>query len=77
MRQILDGSEPILVAFHDEDDHGWQFFGSSDASEADAKLVSLEEIVQMDPTVLEVADLLPGWKAFREERAKPWQRCKS
>jgi len=56
MRQVLDGSEPILLVSHDEDDHGWQFIGISDASLADAKLVCLEEIVHHDPTVLEVAD---------------------
>ena len=66
MRQVLDGSEPILLVSHDADDHGWQFIGSSDASMKDAKLVCLEEIVRVDPTVLEVADLPPGWEAIRD-----------
>src|SRR5262249_42258665 len=66
MRQVLDGSEPILLVSHDADDHGWQFIGTSDVSMPDAKLVCLEEIVRLDPTVLEVADLPPGWQAIRE-----------
>jgi hypothetical protein len=74
MRQILDGSEPILLVSHDADDHGWQFIGTSDASVADGKLVCLEEIVRLDPTVLEVADLPPGWQAVRERLGDAWMR---
>jgi hypothetical protein len=74
MRQILDGLEPILLVSHDADDHGWQFIGTSDASIADAKLVCLEEIVRLDPTVLEIADLPPGWQAIRERVGGSWTR---
>lgn len=74
MRQVLDGSEPILLVFHDADDHGWQFIGISDASMDDAMLVSLEAIVRLDPTVLDVADLPPGWQAFRNAVGEVWTR---
>jgi hypothetical protein len=66
MRQVLDGSEPILLVSHDADDHGWQFIGSTDASVADGRVVSLEEMARLDPTILEVADLPPGWHAVRD-----------
>jgi hypothetical protein len=72
MRQVLDGSEPILLVTHDADDHGWQFIGVSDASLADGRIVCLEEIVRLDPTVLEVADLPPGWQAFRDDVGGEW-----
>ena len=72
MRQVLDGSEPILLVSHDEDDNGWQFIGTSDALVDDTKLVCLEEIVRLDPTVLEVSDLPPGWQAFRGEVGGEW-----
>jgi hypothetical protein len=74
MRQVMDGSEPILLVSHDEDDHGWQFIGSSDASMTDAMVVALEEVVRQDPTVIEVADLEPGWQAFRDFVGGPWTR---
>ncbi len=74
MRQILDRSEPILLESQDADDHGWQFIGISDASVPDARLVCLEEIVRLDPTVLEVADLPPGWLAGRAEVGGQWSR---
>jgi hypothetical protein len=74
MRQVLDGSEPILLVSHDADDHGWQFIGNTDASLNNARLVCLEEIVQLDATVLEVADLPPGWQAIRKRFGDPWMR---
>lgn len=74
MRQVLDGSEPILLVSHDADDHGWQFIGISDASSTDVRIVSLEEIVWLDPTVLDVADLPPGWQAVRDRVGGPWKR---
>ena len=74
MRQVLDGSEPILLVAHDADDHAWQIIGTSDASLADAKVVCLDEIVQLDPTVLEVADLEPGWQALRDFVGGQWTR---
>jgi hypothetical protein len=74
MRQVLDGLEPILLVSHDADDHGWQFIGTSNVSVEDARIVSLEEIVQLDSTVLEVADLPPGWQAIRNAVGAPWTR---
>ena len=74
MRQVMNGSEPILLVSHDADDHGWQFIGTSDASMTDAMLVALDEIVKIDPTVLEIADLEPGWQTIRESVGSPWSR---
>ena len=74
MRQVLDGSEPILLVAHDADDHGWQFIGTSDASVADGRVVCLEKMVKLDPTVLDVADLPPGWQAVRDEVGGAWTR---
>jgi len=74
MRQILDGSEPILLVSHDADDHGWQFIGTSDASETDSRLVAMEEMVKCDPTILEIANLPPGWQAIRTEVGGAWKR---
>jgi len=76
MKQVMGGQEPILLVTHDADDHGWQFIGKTDASTKDAMLVCLEEIVHLDPSVLEVADLPPGWQAWREGPGEKWKRRK-
>src|SRR5215831_16228001 len=72
MSQVLDGSEPILLVSHEADDHAWQFIGSTDANVPDGRVVCLEEIIHLDPTVLEVADLPPGWQAIRHCVGGPW-----
>ena len=74
MKQIMNGSESILRVTHDADDHGWQFIGSSDASMKDAMLVCLHEIVNIDPSVLEVANLPVGWCAIRTHKGGEWNR---
>lgn len=48
--------------FHDEEDHGWQFLDGKPADLANAALVALEDIVEIDRSVLEVADIPPGWQ---------------
>ena len=41
---------------------------------ADGRIVHLEEIVTMDPTVAAVADLPLGWVAFRSAVGGDWNR---
>lgn len=73
LRSIVFGGAPILHVSHDADDHGWQFLGGGDAEESDAAVVALAEIVQLDPSVLDVADLPAGWHAWRASPDAPWQ----
>ncbi|HEY8751064.1 MAG TPA: hypothetical protein VIM11_23975 [Tepidisphaeraceae bacterium] len=74
LRSIVFNGDPILLVTHDADDHGWQFLGAGDADLNDAAVVGLEEIVKMDPSVLEVADMPPGWRAWRCSKSAPWER---
>ena len=74
MRPVLDGQEPTLLVSHDADDHGWQFIGSTDANVEDGRAVCLKDVVRLDPTILDVADLPPGWRAVRERLGEPWIR---
>ena len=41
----------------------------------EASLVSLRSITQIDPSVLELADLPLGWVASRANPDEPWQRA--
>jgi hypothetical protein len=75
IRQIVFGGDPILHVTHDEDDHGWQFLGLQTAVSSDAAIVALSEIVDRDPTVRGIADLPPGWHAWRESVNAAWQRA--
>jgi hypothetical protein len=74
LRSIVFGSAPILHVVHDEDDDGWQFLGLEDADVEQVAIIALGEIVKLDPSILEVADLPPGWRAWRGSKSAPWTR---
>jgi hypothetical protein len=72
---------PILEVSHDLDDEGvstWQFHcGTVPFSMEDAQLVSLDAVVAIDPTVLEIADLPVGYVAKRQRLGGRWRRFKN
>jgi len=65
---------PILYVYHNEDDGAWQFHADSVPDETDASIVALEEIVNLDNSVNELADLPFGWCAVRKNQTSPWIR---
>jgi hypothetical protein len=77
MRNIMDGTSPILMVSHDDDDHGWQFLdGSEQPNAADAVMVCLSHVLAHDPSLYELCDLPPGWIAYRVNRRANWERQK-
>lgn len=73
--QILEREDRIGFVTHDLDDGAWQFHARSGAgAETDAKIVSLRAIVDLDPSVMELADLPLGWCAWRKEGEDTWHR---
>jgi hypothetical protein len=78
-RKILDGSEWIAHVFHDEEDGAWQFHTceAGPPRESDAAIVGLSEIVQLDESISELADLALGWHAWRDSEGSPWQRSRN
>lgn len=74
LKRIVNRTAPILLVSHDADDGGWQFLDGGEVTEDDASVVSLREILELDPTIKDVADLPLGWKAERTGVGKPWQR---
>ncbi|MDM0069649.1 hypothetical protein [Variovorax sp. J31P207] len=74
VRSIVEGVKPVLMASRDATDGGWQFLTGDAFDAADEMLVSLASIVDRDPTLLQLADVQPGWMAWREHRQAPWNR---
>ena len=71
LRQVMDGSRPILYVVHDEED-GLQFLTDGDVAENDVALVALNEIVDLDDSVLAVVDIRPGYIASRFSVDDEW-----
>ena len=74
-RHVVEQGHPILLVAHDADDGCWQFLdGSDNLKMSDGKLVTLGDMVQIDPSLAEVADLPVGWIAWRDDVDAPWER---
>lgn len=74
-RQVLEGSEEIHVVVHYADDHTWAFLcGTTDAKE-DGRVIRMADALKLDETLTSIADLPPGWKAWRESRGGTWMRA--
>ena len=74
LERILDGSSPLRLVTHDADDGEWQFLDGEHVFEEDAAVVLLGELLQFDPSLVELADLPIGWYAWRASTADPWER---
>ena len=74
-RPIMDRSSWIALVSHDEDDGGWQFIGPEGPLEDQAMIVALRNILAIDASIAELADLPLGWRAWRDDPGSPWQRA--
>jgi hypothetical protein len=72
-RQVLEG-HPILRIAHYPDDHSWGFTCGTTDDVADARIISMAEALKLDESIALVADLPPGWDAWREAVGSAWQR---
>lgn len=67
---------PVLLVTHYEDDDSWGFQSGLAVTMAEAQLVAMKTVFGIDPTIVEIADLEPGWSAFRESVGGQWIRYK-
>ncbi len=72
---VLNGKQWIAYVSHDADDGGWQFHGpsSDDDTEPTASLISLKNVLEIDPTIVELNGLELGYCAFRASKDAAWQ----
>lgn len=73
---VIEQKEVITLVSHDIDGD-WQFMSESPFNEADARVLSLQEILSHDPSLLELADLPLGYEAHRKDIDAEWEIYKS
>jgi hypothetical protein len=71
---ITNLTKPILLACHYSGDDGWAFLTGEEFSMDESQLVSLKNILQLDPSLEGIADLPPGWSAQRQSVGGCWNR---
>ncbi len=75
LERILRGDSSLSLVTHDSEDGGWQFLDGEQVFEEDGTTVLLGEMVQFDPSLLELGDLAAGWYAWRDTPDQPWERA--
>lgn len=74
-RRIVDNGDWVYYVTHDEDDGAWQFHPHAGITpENEVKVVSLETMVKLDPSLIALADLPLGWHAWRQNPDAEWER---
>ena len=74
--QVIHENYPILSVVHYSDDHSWAFLCGTTNKSEDLKLISMEQAVNIDSTIMSIADLPPGWSAYRDSVSSKWIRQK-
>ena len=70
-KHVLNG-DPILYVYHNDDGY-WQFHAIADPKVEDAKILLLEELIKLDPSLNELYDLPMGKNAWRADVQSEWQ----
>lgn len=69
--EVMEGT-PILYVYHNKSGD-WQFHCQTNLDLSTGKLVALDEVVKLDPSVNEVFDLSYGWEASRKDKKSAWE----
>ena len=68
---VLEEHKPILYVCHDEDGY-WQFLCGCNHNEDDARIVSLADILEIDESMADLAELDYGEYAEAEDETSDW-----
>jgi hypothetical protein len=72
---VMYESHLITYVAHDSEDGTWQFLSDDEIPNMQemAMLVTLTQVLKVDPTLLELADLPLGYCATRESASDKWK----
>lgn len=71
---IMDRSRPILLASHEKEDGFWQFLcGCNNHNDADIKIISLKQAVEIDSSINELFEMPLGVATDRKSVNDKWE----
>jgi hypothetical protein len=76
-RQVLSEHSEIRVVVHYENDHSWAFLCGGTNHADDGRVISMGEALEIDPSLVNIADLPQGWRAERSSLNGAWIRSQS
>ena len=70
-RFVVEDNSEIIYACHDSDGD-WQFFSKEEATEEDAMIISMDEILEIDNSIEKILDIPKGFEAHRSNKLDDW-----
>jgi hypothetical protein len=71
-KYVANKQSVIVSVYHDLEDD-WQFMGSEEVTEDDAMVLSMEQIIAIDPTITEILNIGIGYSAHRDSQTDQWR----
>ena len=72
-RQVIEGADIITCVTLDEEGD-WQALGNETFTDDDLDVVSVEEMLQIDPTLALLPDMNFGESMVRAAKDTPWEK---
>ena len=72
---IAEGKSPVMYVRHEGGPGGWQFYDGGDLEGREPVVIPKEDLIELDPSLIELTDLPLNWCAWRETSEEPWQRA--
>ena len=73
-RSVVTDHRPILYVLRDSVNGQWMFLTGENPPTDLQITVTIDDILKIDESIKELADLSPGWVASRAARGTPWTR---
>ena len=70
-KYVVNNNSIIVSVFYDEDGD-WQFMGEEEVSAEDAIVVSIQEMIDIDKSLVNLPDLKEGESAYRKNKESIW-----
>ena len=70
-KYVVNNNSIIVSVFYDEDGD-WHFLGEEEVSEEDAIVVSIQEMIDIDKSLVNLPDLKEGESAYRKNKESIW-----
>lgn len=70
-KYVVNNNSIIVSVFYDEDGD-WQFLGEEEVSEEDVIVVSIQEMIDIDKSLVNLPDLKEGESAYRKNKESIW-----
>ena len=74
-RKVIEGTDTVACLTLDEEGD-WQAFGFEPFTDDDLDAISVEEMLQSDPTLAFAPDMECGESAVRDSKDSPWEIVK-